>query len=59
MLKFSGMSSYNIIFYELEKYDVSAFLIKIETMCQDKEKETHAFYVMIGDNEYLPFNLYF
>ena len=25
MLKFSGMSSHNIIFYELEKYEVSAF----------------------------------
>ena len=25
MLKFSGMSSYNIIFYELEKYEISAF----------------------------------
>ena len=25
MLKFSGVSSYNIIFYELEKYEVSAF----------------------------------
>ena len=25
MLKFLGMSSYNIIFYEIEKYEVSAF----------------------------------